>query len=123
MLRRRIARIDKKWTAPASSPEWHRLPPRSATPTDLRPARYFVEELISGEVVHTACGEHFETEKLFERHRRHGSMDISNLHELPPDLLDSLSDGAIASVASRQVGLPRYRNHRAWRAAPAPTLS
>ena len=64
---------------------------------DLRPARYFVEELISGEVVQTALGQHFETEKLFERHRRHGSMDISSLHELPEDLLDSLSDGAIPS--------------------------
>jgi hypothetical protein len=90
LLRKRIAHIDKKWSAPPSTV----IAPR---PTDLRPARYFIEELMSGEVVHTACGEHFETEKLFESHRRHGSMDISNLHELPPDLLDSLSDGAIAS--------------------------
>ena len=88
-LRRRIARIDRKWAG--SAPERPRAQP------DLRPARYFVEELMSGEVVRTACGEHFETEKLFERHRRHGSMDISNLHELPADLLDSLSDGAIVS--------------------------
>jgi uncharacterized protein len=89
VLRRRIAHIDRKWTSPG--------PPAPPRVTDLRPARYFVEQLISGEVVQTACGEHFETEKLFERHRRHGSMDISNLHELPPDLLDSLSAGAIAS--------------------------
>ncbi|HLY16868.1 MAG TPA: ribonuclease H-like domain-containing protein [Bryobacteraceae bacterium] len=90
VLRRRIARIDRKWTGgepPAPRPRLQ----------DLRPARYFVEELMSGEVVHTACGEHFETEKLFERHRRHGSMDISNLYELPPDLLDSLSAGAISA--------------------------
>ena len=94
VLRRRIAHIDKKWTDGTGSS----LPsPASPRPTDLRPARYFVEEILSGEVVHTACGEHFETEKLFERHRRHGSMDISNLHELPADLLDSLSSGAIAS--------------------------
>jgi uncharacterized protein YprB with RNaseH-like and TPR domain len=89
LLRRRIARIDRKWAGPA--------PERPRAQPDLRPARYFVEELMSGEVVRTACGEHFETEKLFERHRRHGSMDISNLFELPPDLLDSLSEGAIAS--------------------------
>ena len=88
-LRRRIARIDRKWTAEA--PERPRFRP------DPRPARYFVEELMSGEVVRTALGEHFEAEKLFECHRRHGSMDISNLHELPADLLDSLSDGAIGS--------------------------
>lgn len=88
-LRRRIARIDRKWAG--SAPERPRVQP------DLRPARYFVEELMSGEVVRTPCGEHFETEKLFERHRRHGSMDISNLHELPADLLDSLSEGVIVS--------------------------
>jgi uncharacterized protein YprB with RNaseH-like and TPR domain len=88
-LRRRIARIDRKWTGDDKV----RPVPRQ----DLRPARYFVEEIMSGEVMRTPCGEHFETEKLFERHRRHGSMDISNLHELPPDLLDSLSAGAIPS--------------------------
>ena len=88
MLRKRIARIDRKWTADRPAPP---------QPRDLRPARYFIEELMSGEVVETACGAHFETEKLFERHRRHGSMDISNLYELPPDLLDSLSGGEIAS--------------------------
>ncbi len=88
MLRRRIARIDRKWAGAAPAPP---------QPRDLRPARYFVEELMSGEVVRTAAGEHFETEKLFERHRRHGSMDISNLCELPPDLLEPLSGGAVAS--------------------------
>ena len=88
-LRRRIARIDRKWTGERA--ERPRLQP------DLRPARYFVEELMSGEVVRTSLGEHFETEKLFERHRRHGSMDISSLYDLPADLLDSLSDGAIRS--------------------------
>lgn len=95
-LRKRIARIDRKWTADAPRPQSGAAPAPQRV-LDLRPGRYFVEELMSGEVVQTACGEHFETEKLFERHRRHGSMDISNLHELPPDLLNSLSDGAIAS--------------------------
>jgi uncharacterized protein YprB with RNaseH-like and TPR domain len=88
-LRRRIARIDRKWTG--DRVERPRIQP------DPRPARYFVEELMSGEVVRTSLGEHFEAEKLFERHRRHGSMDISSLHDLPADLLDSLSDGAITS--------------------------
>ena len=88
-LRRRIARIDRKWTGTA--------PERPPVRPDPRPARYFIEELMSGEVVRTSLGEHFEAEKLFERHRRHGSMDISSLHDLPEDLLDSLSDGAIRS--------------------------
>ena len=96
-LRRRIARIDKKWTGDGPDDRLKPIPPPAPPWQDLRPARYFIEELMRGEVVQTACGEHFETEKLFERHRRHGSMDISNLHELPADLLDSLSDGTIAS--------------------------
>src|SRR6266480_2732953 len=54
-LRRKIASIDRKYASPAPVP---------ATPhPPLRPHRYFVEELISGEVVSTADGEHFETEK------------------------------------------------------------
>jgi len=82
-LRRRIARIDRKYQdgVPAERP---------------KPAHRFIEELMSGEVVRTPHGEHFETEKLWERHRRHGSVGIADLAELPQDLLDPLSDGAIA---------------------------
>jgi uncharacterized protein YprB with RNaseH-like and TPR domain len=85
-LRRRIARVDRKYadTGPPPAPRPER--PRSAG---------FIQDLISGAVVSTPCGEHFETEKLWERHRRHGSMDISDLAELPEDLLAELSDGAI----------------------------
>jgi uncharacterized protein YprB with RNaseH-like and TPR domain len=88
-LRRKIARIDHKYaTVPPALPE-------AAPPRALRPARYFVEELISGQVVETEKGAHFETEKLYARHRRHGNVDISSLIELPDDLLDSLSGGTI----------------------------
>ncbi len=91
LLRRRIARIDRKWASkPPAPPAPH--------PDGLRPARWFAEEVLSGEVVATAHGEHFETEKIWERHRRHGSVDISSLCELPCDLLASLSDGAIPSA-------------------------
>jgi len=88
-LRRKIARIDRKYAnaTPATPPVNPFQKPR--------PHRYFVEELMSGEVVSTSLGAHFETEKLYERHRRHGSMDISSLIELPEDLLDSLSGGTI----------------------------
>ncbi len=53
---------------------------------------------MSGEVVRTAHGEHFETERLWERHRRHGSVGIADLADLPSDLLNPLSDGAIADA-------------------------
>jgi uncharacterized protein len=89
-LRRRIARIDGKYSSPAPhAPEIAPPEPRA------EPARGFIHELVSGEVVRTQFGEHFETEKLWERHRRHGSVDISDLAELPEDLLEPLSAGAI----------------------------
>jgi uncharacterized protein YprB with RNaseH-like and TPR domain len=91
-LRRRIARIDRKYAAPASA---QRPAPIPAPPPAHRCGQ-FIEELMSGEVVRTGWGEHFETEKLWEPHRRHGSMGISDLADLPDDLLDSLSAGAIA---------------------------
>src|SRR5471030_2402261 len=82
-LRRRIAQVERKpYPRPTGS-----LPPR--------PSGKFIEELMSGQVVSTPHGEHFETEKVWERHRRHGSVDISDLAELPEDLLDPLSEGAI----------------------------
>ncbi len=86
-LRQRIARVDRKWSkAPPA------VPPRP--PERIRGE--FIDELLSGEVVTTPHGRHFETEKLWENHRRHGSVYISDLGELPEDLLDPLSDGAIA---------------------------
>ncbi len=87
-LRRRIARIDRKWTATP--------PPQPVADRKRAESRSFIEELLSGEIVRTAFGEHFEAEKLWERHRRHGSVDISDLADLPEDLLDALSGGAIA---------------------------
>lgn len=83
-LRRQIARIDRKYAEP--------IPPKPAPPNPGR----FIEELLTGQVVRTAHGEHFEAEKVWERHRRHGSVEISDLAELPQDLLCSLSDGSIA---------------------------
>jgi len=69
------------------------LPAISAVST-----RGFIEDLISGEVVFTPFGSHFETEQRFAPHHRHGSYEISDLASLPDDLLAALSDGAIAGV-------------------------
>lgn len=89
MLRRKIARIERKYASPAS--------PKASPPSleDERPRHYSIEQWMSGEVVDTPHGQHFETERLWERHRRHGSMDIDALLELPPDLLGPLSGGEI----------------------------
>lgn len=85
-LRRRIATIDRKYAPPAAP-----RPPIRRPPTE----RHYIENLMSGEVVRTSYGEHFETERVWERHRRHGSVDISDLAALPEDLLDALTLGAI----------------------------
>ena len=95
ILRRRIARIDRKYAnaMPASSP-----------PVRIEPApqKYFLEEWLAGEEVRTPAGAHFETERLWSSHRRHGSLYISALKELPDDLLDALSGGtAPASAPAR----------------------
>jgi uncharacterized protein YprB with RNaseH-like and TPR domain len=64
-------------------------------PREQRVPGLGVERVVAGEVVTTAHGAHFEMEKLYERHRRHGSVYVSDLAELPADLLDSLSEGLI----------------------------
>jgi hypothetical protein len=83
-LRQRIARVDRKYASAAPAPK----PP-------LRPNAGFIEELLAGELVETPLGRHFEAEKLWESHRRHGSVYIGDLAELPADLLEPLSAGAI----------------------------
>ena len=88
-LRRRIARIDHKYARPAAV---------SAPKSALRPPREAVEELLSGEVVRTRRGCHFETERVWERNRRHGSVGIADLNGLAPDLLGAISNGEIAEA-------------------------
>ncbi len=85
LLRAKVAHIDRKYMDSGAA---------SATRKPLE-SSCFVEELLTGEVVETPYGKHFETEKLYERHRRHGSVEISDLIELRHDLLDPLSGGAI----------------------------
>src|SRR5579864_9511656 len=80
LLRQKVARIDRKY----------------ATAGNPRVAPCLIEEIVSGEVIETSFGSHFETERLYERHRRHGSVGIADLADLPESLLAALSEGAIA---------------------------
>src|ERR1700684_2754153 len=88
-LRKRIARIDKKYTRPTTKP----LPPKPQPPI---PAP---EDWLHGEEVETAHGVHYETERLYERQRRHGSVGIVDLEDLSHNLLDPISNGQIRGVA------------------------
>lgn len=87
LLRRRIARIDRKYATGG--------PPAAPPPAREAPGRYFVEEYLEGEEVETPHGRHFESEQLFERHRRHGSLDLAALEEMPADLLEAISGGEV----------------------------
>jgi uncharacterized protein YprB with RNaseH-like and TPR domain len=78
-LKQRIAAIDRKYAA-----EPRRLPVRPAK------SRWFIEEWAEGQVVANELGEHFQTERLFPRHKQHGSADIGALADLPGDLLQVL---------------------------------
>jgi uncharacterized protein YprB with RNaseH-like and TPR domain len=95
-LRQRIARVssdcDRKFSSrPPQEPV--AFSPFNETP---RPGHEYVQEWMAGEVIETGFGRHLETEKLYERHRMHGSADIGSLADLPPDLFECLSAGPIA---------------------------
>jgi hypothetical protein len=93
-LRRRIAHIDRKY---AGGPPVVR--PQPPPPPD---ARFAVEEWLNGEELETGRGRHYQTCRFWERHRRHGSVDISTLAELPADLLDAVSEGTVPRTDPRR---------------------
>jgi uncharacterized protein len=92
-LRRRVAVINGKYATAAPPPVRERVP--LGLGAEAREAAGYIQELMSGEVVATAHGEHFETERVWERHRRHGSVGIADLASLPEDLLEPLSGGDV----------------------------
>src|ERR1700761_6738701 len=91
--RQRIAAIDSKFAARQASTA------APAAPAPPHAARWFIEEWSHGEVVHNEFGEHFQTERLFARHKRHGSADIGELADLPHDLLDAVGENEIPALA------------------------
>jgi len=105
ILRQRIARIDERYAGVATTP-FRVRPPRAAEfdlediALELDHAQRVedVELVLTGQEVETKFGRHFETEKLYEHHRHHGSADIGALADLPHDLLGTISDGLITSV-------------------------
>jgi uncharacterized protein YprB with RNaseH-like and TPR domain len=87
-LRKRIARIDKKYTRPNTRVPIPKPQPPIPTP----------EDWLHGEEVATAHGVHYETERLYERQRRHGSVGIVDLEDLSHNLLDPISNGQIRGI-------------------------
>ena len=90
-LRQRVAAIDARYAKRS-----HALPPLS--PRQAAETRFFIEHWSEGEVVSNHFGEHFQLERFYPRHKRHGSADIGALAELPESFLDVLSDREISSA-------------------------
>ncbi len=85
-LRKRIAAIDAKYADAV-------IPGRN-----LATRRVFIEEWADGQVIENEFGAHYQTERVFEGHRPHGSADVGALIEMPDTLLDALSDNEITGV-------------------------
>src|SRR5512133_3839258 len=92
-LRRRVARIEARY----SSTPVPGLPPEPLEPA-LRPARYNVEKWLNGQEVTTPAGCHFESERIWERHRLHGTFEISELEVMPNNLLDAISGNEVPAT-------------------------
>lgn len=58
---------------------------------------------LDGEEVRTEHGAHFESRRLWRNHQRHGSVYISDLQELPGNLLEAISEGQLKDVDPRKV--------------------
>jgi uncharacterized protein YprB with RNaseH-like and TPR domain len=93
-LRQRMARAVEKCDEKFGKAE----KPYSAGFSRTPPPSFQVQEWFPGEEIETEYGKHFETETFYARHRLHGSADLSALAELPGDLLETLSNGAVRDI-------------------------
>ncbi|MFL6417558.1 MAG: ribonuclease H-like domain-containing protein [Bryobacteraceae bacterium] len=91
-LRQRIAVIDRKFSARREGEIRQPSPPFPPT------TRCFIEEWSEGQVMANDHGEHFQMERLFPAHKRHGVAEIGALSEMPHDFLDALSGNEISSA-------------------------
>jgi uncharacterized protein len=87
-LRKRIARIDRKYSHPSAKKPIAKSQRPIAAP----------ESWLEGAEVATAHGVHYETERLYERQRRHGSVGIVDLQDMAHDLLGPISNGLIRGI-------------------------
>jgi uncharacterized protein YprB with RNaseH-like and TPR domain len=84
VLRRRVTRINNKYSAKPA------------------PVRYHAEALVPGEVVENEHGRYFLSEKLFPGHRSHGNVEFSRIAELSGALLQGISRGEMAPCDVRR---------------------
>ena len=93
-LRKRMARVLEECAEKYEHPR----EPYSTGVSRASPRRFEVQDWLPGEEIESPHGKHYETETFYPRHRRHGSAAIDALAELPGDLLDVVSNGAVRDV-------------------------
>jgi uncharacterized protein YprB with RNaseH-like and TPR domain len=71
-------------------------------PADGRPEHYNAETLLDGRVVENAQGTYFLSERVYESHRRHGSVEVGDLAAMPAELLRGISRGEIEPADPRR---------------------
>jgi uncharacterized protein YprB with RNaseH-like and TPR domain len=87
-LRERVARVNQRFAEKYAEPV-----------TDApHPHEHGLSHTLSGAVVETEHGSHWESETLYASHLRHGSADVGALADLPHDLLEAISEGAAPSA-------------------------
>jgi uncharacterized protein YprB with RNaseH-like and TPR domain len=85
-LRAQLALLERRW----------KPRPRVA------PVHYDAETILSGQVVENDSGRFFLHEKFYPLHRRHGSVEFSQILELPAEALLGLSRGEIPPCPPRR---------------------
>jgi uncharacterized protein YprB with RNaseH-like and TPR domain len=93
-LRQRMARAVQACDEKYGKPE----KPYSMRVSRTSSESFQIQEWFPGQEIETRYGKHFETETFYARHRRHGSAELSELAELPCDLLEILSHGAVRDI-------------------------
>jgi uncharacterized protein len=76
----------------------------TAAPVEEEPvASGTITDWLEGVEVQTTHGAHFESKRIWLNHQRHGSVCVSDLQELPGDLLAAISEGQLAQFDPRRV--------------------
>src|SRR5216683_8339048 len=97
-LRRRMARVLEECADKYEKPG----KPYSTGVSRTSSPGFKVQDWLPGEEIETEWGKHYETETFYAHHRRHGSAEIGALAELPGDLLEIISSGAVRDVPPRE---------------------
>lgn len=76
----------------------------TAAPVEAEPvASGTITDWLEGSEVQTVHGAHFESKRIWYNHQRHGSVYVSDLQELPADLLAAISEGQFPQFDPRRV--------------------